>query len=1835
MKKISFSGFLKIILLIVISLVYIGQVYAADPLPTADSIVIRVREGTSSGTILYSKQCPTTNTCELMVGSDSVQPPIEVCITEGSKYLQAGSKCVSGLDVGQVYTRGYGTIYTVDWDNDPLDCACIGGTWIDSATSCGSYPCPGGQCCGDDGPIDDFSGSGTWECCINGDYHTDGDVHRLCCQAYEGDTDGCSNGDTNCWMPFQSNCCGDDGGIEDTWCGGPPAGACIDGVYRENIDGYEYLCEQCNGYTWIDGASGTGASCCGDDRGDDDFSGATGTWDCCVNGNYHNDGDYHYVCCEAYEGDTDGCSNGDTNCWMTIPSKCCGDDGGIDDTWCGSVPDGACVDGTYWSAAASIDDYPEVCKCIIDGYPLSDNCETNGEAGCWDETGCCYEDSDDWCDGTNACHDGVWYSDPASDSAACNCFNGKGWDAVDCQSLPDGTPDCWAIEKGDCCYDTDDTWCDGTAGACAAGVYRTDSETSQEACQCKGGYIDYYGVCSEGDSNCWAPFIGYCCDGTDNVCDGTAGACVGGTYRTSPSYGGVCNCLGGHAYTDTCDILPEGTEGCWAASATDCCDDLSDNWCDGQLGVRGALGACIDGKYYSLAENRQETCQCKGGYLPDDTCFLAGQSSCWASDAAGGTGDCCYEGDDDWCDGTSGACVAGIYQNDGDTSPEVCGCLTVGVIAADICDYDGEAGCWDETACCYEASDDWCDGTNACHDGVWYNEPSSDSAACNCFNGKDWFASDCSSGAQDCWASNAGDCCYDTDDTWCDGQLGACYEGTYQTTPSNSAACNCQGSHDPLATCDSLPDGTPDCWASDAAGGTGDCCYDTNDDWCDGTSGACVDGVYQTDSETSQQACQCKGEHSYSGTCSEGQTGCWEKYGGSMNCCDGTDTVCDGTGNYAACINGFYRTEGDYDQTVCSCGGGYWDIGGEAISSPDNLCCEDDSFEEMLTRDAHSSMDNGYIADPTDDACCSAANDCVDDSVCYNSGPTAHDADDDGDVDYCNSGIWYDCFSDIQCQDGYQCANYNCVACIPGTCGAGCVGHDSDGDGLIDDCDIEGSDDSIMGIQDKSYYNEPVDEECNDGVDNDGNAGCDSDGCLCTMDNNYCGSGNHLLIELDPNIGCTCTTCEECGGTWWDLNLCDEAECQGCTGNCHFDEIIPGVSGSCCTDSDLDGVCDDAPDICPGHNDSADADGDTKPDGCDKCGAESDCPDQDCSNDDDNDCSPDNVDCYPGDPTKGDGDLSGETESCGTDDCYGGTYYKFTDAEIYCINGDFVWNCSPAEFPYIETDLDGDGYDNFCDYDDNNPCTKEYPGGDNCDFEGCLDDTEDCTNSCPGPDADSDGIPDDCDIYGDDRDNDGTPDSFDCFPDDSLIGEGDPCPTTMFCGDDGCREGSYFDFTDCVEICGNLTDGVCGCECSPAALPYDGLDADNDGYDDYCDNYPNDPCSKVTQRDNCSTDVCMDDLTNFCNNACKGPDSDGDNVTDICDSYPGDPCSIALPEDNCGRPGCLEKSNVYCNNCSSLNDADGDNIIDLCDTENTLLDCTDSIDNDGDGTCDELGCNGMDPDQGCAELCESCEECGAGAFDFCGQTECESCGSNCHYSFGLGLFNDCCIDSDSDTVCDIYDLCPDKDDRIDADGDGMPNACDYCENEPALTVPSEVEEITCIDGIDNDCDGSTDTNDDDCQCPLGTMMCSDGVCSVECEEPLACNNNSVCDAIESCDCADCYFEQGSCSQGAICDPETGLCSSEPDLSTELCESYDPSTDQGTCNVGERNCWASEIPLDYIIVGDTRCCGDDPEETWMYKSNIDLEHVLVEYTCYNGEWRSLREVGITYYDVGVE
>lgn len=129
-------------------------------------------------------------------------------------------------------------------------------------------------------------------------------------------------------------------------------------------------------------------------------------------------------------------------------------------------------------------------------------------------------------------------------------------------------------------------------------------------------------------------------------------------------------------------------------------------------------------------------------------------------------------------------------------------------------------------------------------------------------------------------------------------------------------------------------------------------------------------------------------------------------------------------------------------------------------------------------------------------------------------------------------------------------------------------------------------------------------------------------------------------------------------------------------------------------------------------------------------------------------------------------------------------------------------------------------------------------------------------------------------------------------------------------------------------------------------------------------------------------------------------------------------------------------------------------------------DCTDGLDDDGDGDID------------CAD-------------SDCVQNGC--CNVECDCTNGIdddGDGDTDCVDSDcaSNFCCDGYFEC-NCNDGIDNDGNGLTDCADLnsCANNPCCNT--SISECDCTDGIDNDDDGNTDCDDLDCciflmnQCP--------------------------------------------------------------------------------------------------------------------------------------------------------
>ncbi|MFT6397469.1 MAG: hypothetical protein ACJAYU_002222 [Bradymonadia bacterium] len=221
----------------------------------------------------------------------------------------------------------------------------------------------------------------------------------------------------------------------------------------------------------------------------------------------------------------------------------------------------------------------------------------------------------------------------------------------------------------------------------------------------------------------------------------------------------------------------------------------------------------------------------------------------------------------------------------------------------------------------------------------------------------------------------------------------------------------------------------------------------------------------------------------------------------------------------------------------------------------------------------------------------------------------------------------------------------------------------------------------------------------------------------------------------------------------------------------------------------------------------------------------------------------------------------------------------------------------------------------------------------------------------------------------------------------------------------------------------------------------------------------------------------------------------------------GNQCTACLDNDEDGRgvgPGCLGFD------CDDDNPAVFEGAPEFCDGLDN--DCDDFADEDFTelgstcGTCD----SGMFE---CADLVSACVgDLGDDALNACGT--CEASANACGGCTPLdGAIGDMCgpcaavlgcdgaeafacvgdlTDTDSDTICDVDDVCPGGDDRVDTDGDGVPDGCDgpppECSGASDCGTDFGSEWSVCAD-LSSTCDESGTRNRN-----FTTYECVAGVC---------------------------------------------------------------------------------------------------------------------------------------------
>ncbi len=407
----------------------------------------------------------------------------------------------------------------------------------------------------------------------------------------------------------------------------------------------------------------------------------------------------------------------------------------------------------------------------------------------------------------------------------------------------------------------------------------------------------------------------------------------------------------------------------WAAGK--CCGDdgASDDYC------AGGFTACVDGSYLTNGDTSQQVCVCGGGTYGASIGFESGTSSA-----------CCGDDASEYYKTEQGAV-------DGSNSDHCCNS------ANDCVDDDT---CYSEAACHNTGSsvsfNEYCDA------GTWHNDDDS-STFCNA----------CVGAGRYNIGGDVGQCCGDDANENRITEMGA-------TDGSNSdACCNAVDKCVDDNTCYPSNSGAASCHDTGSSASTDEYC-DTNtwhdDDDAQNYCDACVGvGRYNIGGEIG--SC-CGDDPSENVLWEAGDT---DGVNSNACCNSGSDCVDDNTcyssgsctdtgstlsnwppNNREYCNAGTWEEEDRSAAACAACGTGDWDMNGadnEPGINGDTNCCGDDANEYKIS-------EAGSVDSTPSDACCNAADKCVDDNTCY-ANATCHDTGSGGSLtEFCNDGTWMD-----------------------------------------------------------------------------------------------------------------------------------------------------------------------------------------------------------------------------------------------------------------------------------------------------------------------------------------------------------------------------------------------------------------------------------------------------------------------------------------------------------------------------------------------------------------------------------------------------------------------------------------------------------------------------------------------------------------------------------------------------------------------------------------------------------------------------------------------------------
>jgi hypothetical protein len=955
--------------------------------------------------------------------------------------------------------------------------------------------------------------------------------------------------------------------------------------------------------------------------------------------------------------------------------------------------------------------------------------------------------------------------------------------------------------------------------------------------------------------------------------------------------------------------------------------------------------------------------------------------------------------------------------------------------------------------------------------------------------------------------------------------------------------------------------------------------------------------------------------------------------------CDGLDDDCDGT------------ADEDFTPVATSCGVGACASTGITTCTggvPGDTCtpgapAPSDSTCDGLDDDCDGTADEDFVAVPTScgvGACASTGiTTCtggVPGDTCTPGAPAPSDSTCDGVDDDCDGTADQD-FTPVATSCGVgACASTGMTTCVAGTPGDTCTpgtpaASDSTCDGVDDDCD---------GVADEDFVAVPT--SCGVGA-------CASTGittCTAGVPGDTCTPGTPAASDA------TCDGVDDdCDGTADEDFVATPTSCGvGACASTGMTTCVAGTPGDTCTPGTpaaSDGTCDGVDDDCDGT-----ADQDFTPVAT-SCGVGA------CASTGMTTCvagTPGDT-CTPGTPAPSDATCDGLD-----DDCDGAADEDFTPAPTSCgvgactstgmttcVAGTPGDTCTPgAPAP---SDSTCDGVDDDCDgtADEDFVAVPTSCGVGACSSTGmttCVAGTpgDTCAPGTPAAsDATCDGVDDDCDGTADEE--------FVATPTSCGVGAcastgittctggvpgdtctpGAPAPSDSTCDgvDDDCDGTADEDFvavpTSCgVGVCASTgittcTAGVPGDTCAPGAPAPS--DATCDGLDDDCDGTADEDFTPVATS--CGVGACASTGMTMCVAGTPGDtctpgtpaasDATCDGVDDDCDGT-ADEEFVATPT-SCGVGACASTGITTC-----IGGVLGDT-------------CAPGTPAASDATCDGLDddCDGT-ADEGFVATPTSC---GVGACASTGMTTCVA-----------GTPGDTCTPgtpAPSDTTCDGVD--DDCDGTADEDFVAAPTSCGVgaCASAGVTTCTGGVPGDSCApgtpapsdstcDGIDDDCDGTSDENfvSGPTSCGVGACAstgfttCTGGVLEDSCTPGAPAAEDATCDGIDD-DCDSVTDEEflpfsSSCGYGECA--RTGEATCEDGHLVDSCEPGEPFPEQ--CGDGlDSDCdglldnSGPEVALDLVFVDQvTLIWTASPEVTTyaLYRGHLLVSGWAFDHVC---------------------